>query len=304
MLRAERLRRGRERLRRLSHDLAQHEQAADPVPRFERGDLLPDDRVGRIRLAPSRLVQREVRQQAIDAAALVLELAHRLLPRAALLSDEVRRGNAHVLVEDLAEVAVRRHVLDRGDRDAGRVERNDELADACVRRSVSRRAADQVAVVRGLAEARPDLLPVDDVRVAVTDGPGAKGREIRSGIGLAHPDAPPGLAADDPGEELLLLFFGAVGQDRRAHLPIGEPRARDRCTLRDQCLGDDEPLEHGASTTAPLDRPCHPEPPPSPSSPRELAGVPVDPCVVVLAVLRDRLVGDLLGFGPQRLQFG
>ena len=77
----------------------------------------------------------------------MLELAHRLLERAALGADQVDRRHAHVGEEHLAEVAVGGHVLDGPHLDAGRVHRDDDLADAGVRRAVGAGAADEVAVV-------------------------------------------------------------------------------------------------------------------------------------------------------------
>ena len=98
------------------------EDPPDAVAGLDGGDLLAHERVGRVGSFERQPVQRLVRHQPVDAAALVLELAHRLLERVALDADEVRGRHAHVGEEDLAEVAVRRHVGDRADLDARRVD--------------------------------------------------------------------------------------------------------------------------------------------------------------------------------------
>ena len=76
-----------------------------------RRDLLAHERVAsRVDPLDGQLVQGVVRHEPVDAAALVLELAHRLLEGVALDADEVDAGHPHVGEEHLAEVAVRRHV--------------------------------------------------------------------------------------------------------------------------------------------------------------------------------------------------
>jgi hypothetical protein len=60
-------------------------------------------------------------------------------------------------------------------------------------------AADQVAVVGQLAEARPDLLAVDHEVVAVAHGAGGERGEVGPGVRFGHADAPRGLARQDSG---------------------------------------------------------------------------------------------------------
>ena len=183
--------------------------------------------------------------------------------------------------------------------DAGRVHRHDDLADAGVRRALRRGAADQVAVVGDLAEAGPDLLAVDDEVVAVAHGAGLQRGEVGAGVGLAHPDAPRGLAGQDAGEELGRLLGRAVGDQRRAHLPVGEPRRGDRGAGRDHLLGDDQPLDRRPAAPAELDRPGHADPAVGGELAGELLGEAVDPRVVGPAVAVDRLLGHLAGPGPE-----
>ena len=71
--------------------LADDEDAADAVAGLERGDLLAHERVAAVGAGERQLVERAVRHEPVDAAALVLELAHRLLERVALDADEVGR---------------------------------------------------------------------------------------------------------------------------------------------------------------------------------------------------------------------
>ena len=85
---------------------------------LERRDLLADERVGAVGPLEREQVQRVVRHEPVDAAALVLELRHRLLERATLDADQVRHRHPHVGEEHLAEVPVRRHVGDRPHLDA------------------------------------------------------------------------------------------------------------------------------------------------------------------------------------------
>ncbi len=58
-------------------------------------------------------VQGVVRHQPVDAAALVLHLAHQLAEAAVQLADEVVARDPDVSEDDLAEMLVAGHVLDR-----------------------------------------------------------------------------------------------------------------------------------------------------------------------------------------------
>ena len=299
VLGAEALRRRREPGRRLLQDLTGHEDAPDPVLRLEAGDLLAHERIGRVDALAGQLEQGVVGHQPVDAAALVLELAHRLLEGVALDADEVDAGHADVGEEHLAEVAVRRHVGDRADLDARRGHRHDDLADAGVRRPLRRRAADAVAVVGDGRERRPDLLAVDDPVVAVAAGRRLQRRQVAAGLGLRHPDAPRRVAGEDPGQELGLLVVAAVGDQRRAHLAVGEPHRGDRRTGRDQLLGDDQAIDGRASAAAELGGPGQPDPAEGGHLLGELVGVAVDPRVVEASEPSHRVGGHVPGLGAE-----
>ena len=204
-------------------------------------------------------------------------------------------GHADVGEEHLAEVPVGGHVGDRADLDTGRVHRHDDLADPLVRRPVGVGAADQVAVVGQLTEARPDLLAVDDEVVAIAHGAGRERGQIGSRVRLGHADAPRRLAREDAGEELGLLIGGAVVDQRRPHLPVGEPHRGDRCAGGDQLLADDQPVDRRLAAAAELDRPRHADPAVGGHLLRELLREPVDPRVVVAPVAFHRIDGDLAG---------
>ena len=204
-------------------------------------------------------------------------------------------GHAHVGEEHLAEVAVGGHVLDRADLDAGCVHRHDDLADPGVRRAFRRRAADAVAVVGDGGEARPDLLPVDHPLVALPHGAGAQRRQVGAGLGLAHPDAPRRLAREDLRQELGLLVGAAVGDQRRAHLPVGEPRRGDRGAGLDHLLADDQAVDRRLAAATELGRPGQPDPAVLGEHLGEVLGVAVDPRVVEPAVPGDAVGGHLAG---------
>ena len=203
--------------------------------------------------------------------------------------------------EHLAEVTVRRHVLDRADLDSRRVHRHDDLADALVGRPVSRGPADQVAVVGDGGEARPDLLAVDHPLVAVAAGRRAQRGEVTAGFRFGHPDRPRCLAAQDAGQELVALVLAAEGDQRRTHLTIGEPHRRDRCPGDDQLLADDQPVDRRAATTAVFGRPGEADPPALGELAGDLRRVPVDPRVVVSPEAADGVGGEVAGLLTQRL---
>ena len=304
MFGAEALGGGREAGRRLLQRLAVDEHSAEPVPGLEAGDLLTDPGVARVGCRDGAVVQRLVGDEPIDAAPLMFELGHRLLEGVALDTDEVLGGHADVVEIDLAEVPVGGHVGDRADLDAGEIHRHDQLRHALVRWPVARCATDQVAVVGVGCEGGPDLLAVDDEHIAVANRRRLEAGEIGAGIGLGHADAPGGLAAEHAGEEFRLLVLGAVGEQCRTHLSVGEPAGGDRCTSRDHGLSHDDAGQVRLPATAVFDRPRHADPPLFGEAFAELLGVTVDPGVGVHPVVGDTFRGDLPGADLQFLEFG
>ena len=242
-----------------------------------------------------------VRHEPVDAAALVLELAHRLLERPALDADEVGRRHPHIGEEHLAEVAVRGHVGDRPDLDAGRVHRDDDLADPGVRRPFGRRATDQVAVVGDLAEARPDLLPVDHPLVAVPPGrarerrPGRSRRSARTCRCTRSSHRRGSRAGTRPA--------APACRRRSASGPSADRRTTSPRSGRPAEIissADDQPVDRRPAAAAELGRPGHPDPSDAPPSSRANSfEYPLIQLVVVPPVARHRGLGDPPGLGSR-----
>ena len=94
--------------------------------------------------------------------------------------------------------------------DAGSVHGQDQPRDAAVAAVLGPGAHQQLAEVGHLGVRRPDLLPRDDVLVAVAHGPGAQRRQVAPGAGLGEPLAPHLVAAQDGGEEPGPLLGGPL----------------------------------------------------------------------------------------------
>src|SRR5579875_1874911 len=84
----------------------------------------------------------------------------------------------------------------------------------------------------------PDLLPVDDVLVAITHGAGLQAGEVGAGARLGKALTPRLLTRDDAGQEAPLLLLGAVGDDRRAG-PADTDAAGGRSAVQRQLLVED-----------------------------------------------------------------
>jgi len=270
----------REPGRRLSQYFANHKNSPERVADLDVGDLLSHASIRRVGTFTRHQIQRAVRYQAINAAAFVFQLSHRLLERRTFGTHQVLHRHAHVGVEHLAEVPVGGHVFDRPHLDARGVHRHDDLADAGVWRAVLAGAADQVAEVGEFAEARPDFLAVDDPLVAVAHGRGGQRGKVAACVGFAHADAPRGVAAQHVGQESFLLFARAVAEEGRAHLSIGEPHAGNRRTGGNHLFSDDQAVDGRASGAAVFDGPCHADEAFAPEFARELLRVTVHPTVV------------------------
>jgi hypothetical protein len=268
---AEGLGRGGEAGRGLAEDLAQHEEAADAEAGLEVGPLLAHDRIGRVGQGHDRVEQGLVGHEAVDAAPLVLELAHDLAEAAVQLADEVLGRHLDVLEVHLVEVAVAGDVGDRHDRDARGVERHHELGHPLVGRGIRVGPADQVDVVGEVGARGPDLLAGHPERVALPHRLGADAGQVRPGVGLAHPDGPALGAVEDAGEVAVLLLGRAELDQRGTHLPVGEPGVGQRRAGRDELLGHEEPVDRGPPAAADLGRPGHPEPAPPAQLHGELA---------------------------------
>src|SRR5438034_28902 len=147
------------------------------------------------------------------------------------------------LFRSLVEVGVPGHLAERPHLDAGRLHVDQEVADAVVLGLV-RLGADQGEQPVGLARARgPDLLAVDDPRVALEHGARAERGQVAARARLAVALAPADLPEQRARDEASLLRFGAVLEEGRheharplAHHLVGGTRAAE-------LLGDDGRLE-------------------------------------------------------------
>ena len=118
-----------------------------------------------------------------------------MTPQPFVLVPQHRRARgADVVEEDLVDVAVAHHAADLPDGDAGGVHGDKEDGDAAVLGGVGVGAGEEEAELGALGVARPDLLTVDDVVVAVAHRPRLERREIGAGVGLAEPLAPDHVA--------------------------------------------------------------------------------------------------------------
>ena len=190
---------------------------------------------------------------------------------------------------------------DRADLDARRVHRHDDLADPLVGRPVAGGAADQVAVVGDGRETRPDLLAVDHPLAAVAPRCRAQRLPGRCRLPVRTSRSTTWSRREDAGQELGPLILTPEGDQRRAHLPVGEPHRRDRRSGGDQLLADDQPVDRRTAATAVLGRPGQPDPSAGGELGGDVLGVAVDPRVVVPPEPRDGVGRELPRFFAQRL---
>src|SRR5437773_3544923 len=162
---------------------------------------------------------------AADQRALVLERRAAHHPALAPFPDQALRRHAHVVEEHLVEVGVPGHLAERPHLDAGRLHVDQEVADAVVLGLV-RLGAGQGEPPVGLARARgPDLLAVDDPRVALEHGARAERGQVAARARLAVALAPAERPEQGARDEASLLRFGAVLEEGRHERAPGSGRS-------------------------------------------------------------------------------
>ena len=177
----------------------------------------------------------------LTGLALVAHHGHRQRPALTGLTDHVGGRHPGPVEHDLAELLgdavdhLQRQLLD-----PWLIHRHDEGGDALVLRHLVVRASQGKAPVGVVGVARPDLVAVEHVLVAVAVGPRAQGGEVRSRIRLAEPLAPTFPAVHQPRQEPLLDLDASVPED--AEHEVAEPRSR-RCSSGGQLLVEDDVVD-------------------------------------------------------------
>ena len=172
-------------------------------------------------------------------------------------------GTKRVFEDDLVEVVGAGEIDDRTDRDAGRLEVDEELRQPLVLLVRHHRGAEERdRVVGEVRVGGPHLGAVH--AVAAVDGrrPRADGGEVGARVGLAHADGEGQLAPRDGGHEALALRLGAEAEQQRTALPVGDPVGADGRAGRQQLLQHHVPLEERPLVAAVLLGPRHADPAP------------------------------------------
>ncbi len=112
-------------------------------------------------------------------------------------------------------------------------------------------ACEQEAPVGVVRSAGPQLGPVDDIVIAVEDGPGLERGQVRTAAGLAEALAPLQIAAHGGNDELIPLFGGAGHH----HDPLEMRYAQAGRTDRRRFVVEDRVVDGAHATSAPLLRP-------------------------------------------------
>ena len=147
----------------------------------------------------------------------VVELSGDEAPAAALLAHPHRHRNTDVVVVGGVDVVGAVGGDDRGPAETGIGGVDDQDGDALMLRGFFIGAAGQPDVVGVMAAGGKDLLPVDNIVIAVADRGGGERRQVGAGIGFGVSDGEMHLTGQDRGQEPLLLLVGAEGLQRRAY---------------------------------------------------------------------------------------
>ena len=201
-------------------------------------------------------------EETLRPAALVGELAGRLLPRPVDLAEHVIVRHEGVLEHDLVEIVLAGELIDRVHRDARRLHVDEELgqpvAAVLLRR---RRGAEQGDhVVGDVRVAGPDLGAVDQPAAFRLRRLGLRGEQVGAGVRLAHADREAHLAAADARQDVHLHVLGRVFHQDRAALAVGDEVQAHRRIGDAELLGHHVALEEAALVPAVFLRPGHADP--------------------------------------------
>ena len=171
-------------------------------------------------------------------------------------------GNESVVEHDFVEIVLAGHLIDRIDRDAGRLHVHQKLREAVAAVLFGgRRGAEQAEHVIGdMGVAGPDLRAVDAPAAVGLGRLGLGGEQVGTGARLAHADDEAQFAAADAGQDVLLDVLGRVFEQDRAALPVGDEVQAHRRVGDAEFFGDDVTLEKIALLAAVFFRPGHADP--------------------------------------------
>lgn len=126
---------------------------------------------------------------------------------------------------------------------------------------------------------RPDLGAIEEPTAVDGDGAGTHARQVGARIGLTHADRERAPGGGDLRQQLFLLFLGAISQQRRRHLAVGDPVRRHRGPGDQKFLRDDEALEVAAPVPTVLTGNRHADPALLGKRPAEGVGPSGEPAV-------------------------
>ncbi len=216
-------------------------------------------------------VGRQNRDLSGDAHPLVGEGAHRHHPPLALAAESALDRQRSVGEEHLVEHLLAGHVADRSRLDSRRLHVHDERGDPLVLGSSfdgGGVGAEQEEAPAGEMRGRdPDLLPVDDVVVAVPDCGGPQVGEVVARVGFRKALAPVLAGFEDRGQPARLLLLGPPGDDHRPDLPEAVRVVQTRRAVLGHHLRVDDPLHGGGRPASVLLRPVDGGPPPGVQEP-------------------------------------
>ena len=193
-----------------------------------------------------------------DRRALVVQRHRHHVEAAILLAHQVLAGHTHVLEEDLVGPTVA-HRPQRAYGYARRIEGHDHQRNAAMLGLVcvcSRGQPDVGGVVGG---GGVNLLAVDDVVVAVGDGPCLERAQVGACGRLGVAEGELELAVEYARQILLALLFGASAEQRRPDR--GQAQAAVGQSVVAQLFGEDELVQQGLAAAAVLFGPADSEQP-------------------------------------------